>query len=218
MYTAQVLPCYAGGSCNLDWKIEYTDGTSALLGAEALRLAELYRDNDSLQLDSATECRQEHGSMFTLLASIDSEVTVIRALKPGETIPKTWRPATQVTFEPCTKALPDSQKAVATLKSLLADARAELVKAKKLVRAKDWSGARAASGRLTDLAAQITRTSARDFPDGDGATWAPIRAVGWDLMRASGLLEIKRLAAASSTAKLIDGSISAIDRVKLGGS
>ncbi len=156
--------------------------------------------------------------MFTLLASIASEVSLLQALKPGETVPKTWRPATQVTFEPCTTALPDSQKAVATLKSLLADARGELVKAKKLVRAKDWSGARAASGRLTDLAAQITRTSARDFPSGGGATWAPIRTIGWDLMRVSGFLEVKRLAAAKSTTKLMDSTISAIERVKLGGS
>ena len=156
--------------------------------------------------------------MFALLASIASEVSVIRALKPGESMPKTWRPALGVTFEPCTAALPDSQKAVTALSSFLVDARGELAKAKKLVRAKDWSGAKTVSGRLAELAAQITRTAARDFPVGDGATWAPIRTVGWDLMRVSGLLEIKRLAAAKSTATLIDGSISAIDRIKLGGS
>ena len=177
-YRAAILPCYSGGSCNLDLVISYDDGTSALLADEAVRLAGLYRDYDSVQMGSATDCRQEHGSMFALLASIASEVSVIKALKPGESMPVTWRPALGVTFEPCTTALPGSLETITALRSLLADARGELGKAKKLIRAKDWSGAKAVSGRLTELAAQIIRASARDFPASEGATWAPIRTVG----------------------------------------
>jgi hypothetical protein len=217
-YTDAILPCYAGGSCDLERKISYTDGTSALLGEEAVRLAGLYRDYDSVQMDSASDCRQEHGSMFALLASIASEVSVIEALKPGESMPVTWRPALGVTFEPCTTVSSDPEERAAELRSLLADAKGELSKAKKLIKAKDWSGAEAVSERLTELAAKIARASARDFPAGGDGAWVPIRTTGWDLLRVSGLLDIKRLAAATSTTKLIDGSIAAIDRLKLGGS
>lgn len=216
-YRASVLPCYSGGTCDLDAKIEYTDGSSGLLSAEVTRLAGLYRDNDTVLLDTTPSCRQEHGSTFALLASMAAETSVIKALKPGEVMPESWRPTLGVEFEPCTSALPDATQGQAALRTLLADARKQLAQAKKDIQAKDWSGARAVSGRLTELATQIARASARDFPAGDGAAWAPIRTVGWDLVRVSGLLEIKRLASAVSTAKLIDASISAIDGANLGG-
>jgi hypothetical protein len=217
-YRDAILPCYAGGSCDLERKISYSDGTSALLGEEAVRLAGLYRDYDSVEMASVADCRQEHGSMFALLASIASEVSVIEALKPGESMPVTWRPAVWVTFESCTTVSSDREEGAAELRSLLADAKGELSKAKKLIKAKDWSGAEAVSGRLTERAGKIARASARDFPAGSEGVWAPIRTTGWDLLRVSGLLNIKRLAAATSTTKLIDGCIAAIDRVKLGGS
>lgn len=215
-YRASILPCYSGGTCDLEAKIEYDDGSSGLLSAEVAREAGLFRDYDSIQLGTTSSCRQEHGSMFALLASMAAETSVIKALKSGEVMPESWRPTLGVEFEPCTSALPDSKQGPAALRTLLADARNQLALAKKAIRAKDWSGARAVSGPLTELATQIARASARDFPAGDGATWAPIRTVGWDLVRLSGLVEIKRLASARSTAKLIDASISAIDGVKLG--
>lgn len=218
-YRTSILPCYSGrGSCDLDATIEYDDGSSAQLAAEAARLAGLYRDNDSVQMGTTPSCRQEHGSMFALYASIAAEASVIKALKSGEVMPDSWRPTLGVVFEACTATRPNAQEGVVALGSLLTEARAQLASVKNDIRAKDWSEARSASGPMTELALQIVRASARDFPAGDGATWAPIRTLGWDMLRVSGLLEIKRLAAAKSTAELIDASISAIDQVSLGGS
>lgn len=155
--------------------------------------------------------------MFALFASIAAEASVIKALKSGETVPDSWRPTLGVSFEPCTATRQKAEEGVAALRSLLTEAREQLVSAKKDIRAKDWSDARSASGRMTELALQIVRASARDFPAGDGARWAPIRTIGWDMLRISGLLEIKRLASATSTAQLVDASISAIDEMDLEG-
>jgi hypothetical protein len=213
-YIDHVQPCYTGGACDLDWLIQYSDGTSKPLAAEAVRQSELYRDYDSVQIGSVSDCRQEHGSSFTLQASIASEIEVIQALKPGEAMPS-WRPALAVEFEPCSSPLPDFQKGASTLRDSLADARSQLVKIQKLVRAKNWAGARDASAPLAALAATIMRTAATDFPPTDGSTWAPIRGAGWDLMRVSGLIQVKRLAGAKSTSSLIDATLKSIDKIKL---
>lgn len=104
--------------------------------------------------------------MFTLLASMAAETSVIKALKPGEVMPESWRPTLGVEFEPCTSALPDAKQGPAALRTLLTDARNELAHAKNAIRAKDWSGVRAVSGQLTERAPQIARASARGCPRG----------------------------------------------------
>ena len=213
-YVDHVQPCYTGGACDLEWLIQYTDGTSTPLAAEALRQSKLYRDYDSVQIGSASDCRQEHGSSFTLLASIASEIEVIQALKPGEATPK-WRPALAVAFEPCSTSLPDLQASSSTLRHSLADARSQLMKVQKLIRAKNWAGARDASAPLAAVAAAIMRTAATDFPSTGESTWAPIRGAGWDLMRVSGVIQVKRLAGAKSTSSLIDATLKSIDKIKV---
>jgi hypothetical protein len=184
------------------------------LAAEVTRIGELYRDYDGVDMGSVSDCRQEHGSSFTLLASIASEIEVIEALKPGEAMPK-WRPALAVAFEPCGTSSPDLQVGSAALRDSLADARSKLVKIQKLIRAKNWAGARDASAPLAAVAATIMRTAATDFPSTNGSTWAPIRGAGWDLMRVSGLIQVKRLAGAKSTSSLIDATLKSIDKIKL---
>ncbi len=213
-YIDHVQPCYTVGACDLDWLIQYDDGTSKPLAAEATRIGELYRDYDGVDMGSVSDCRQEHGSSFTLLASIASEIEVIQALKPEEAMPK-WRPALAIAFEPCSASLPDLEASSTALRESLADARAQLAKVRKLIGAKNWAGAREASAPLAELAATIMRTAARDFPPTGAPTWAPIRGAGWDLMRVSGLIQVKRLAGAKSTSSLIDATLKSIDRIKL---
>lgn len=214
-YTAQIEPCYSGGgACNLAWQVQYTDGTSGPLSKEVARLAAIYRDNDSVSLDYVPACRQEQGSMFALLAAMASEGSVLAARKTGDAAPA-WRPVPTVQFEPCTTSLREPSAALLDLRTSLAQAAAELVKVDKLLSAKNWSKASAEASRLGGIGLAIARCAARDYPDTSGGSWSSIRAIGWDLVEVSQLVQVKRLAGSPATAKKIDTILKAIKAAKV---
>jgi hypothetical protein len=205
-----VAPCLHDDPCGLDSKISYEDGTSAIVREEIPRLAAVLRDNATINQDGQTICREELGSEYALLAAMAAEIAVVGDLKPGEAVATDWRPAAVVSFETCTPTTRDRLTVEHDLGSLLTHARETLVRAQHDVTDKDWADARLAGDELMTLGIQISRLSARDDPGTAVPAWAPVRALGWDLIELSGRLGVPRLAANSASGTLISDSIKTI--------
>ena len=206
-YVDHVQPCYTGGACDLEWLIQYTNGTSTPLAAEALRQSKLYRDYDSVQIGSASDCRQEQGR-----PSRSSRRSPPRSSDPSPEARgghAEWRPALAVAFEPCSTSSPDLQQArlAAPFSGRCA---LTLMKVQKLIRAKNSA---VLATRPHPLRLWRRRSCAQRRPTSRQPANRHRRRSGGRMGSDAGERDpVERLAGAKWTSSLIDATLESIDR------
>lgn len=98
---------------------------------------------------------------------MEVEVELIKSLKLGEAPPAGWTPAVSVPWEGCDVARSyDYYKTQADVmrQTTMLQLRGTLATVKKELQARNWTTAEASSVPLLELAAEVARSSARDYP------------------------------------------------------
>jgi hypothetical protein len=210
-YRSYVSPCYSSGPCDLAFDVTYDDGTRTPFAKEVERLAELYRDNLSLNIGAAGICEDTRGAMFALYAAMAAEVDLVGEKRSSETPLPGWRPSLGLSYAECGAAPGTTTERRAALKATLEIAKSALVRAKAFYTSKDWDALRETGLGLAEIGTDLARSTARDLTVAD--PWQDARWIALTALKVSGRLEIQRLAAAPATAATLEDLIARVDGV-----
>jgi hypothetical protein len=93
----------------------------------------------------------------------------------------------------------------------VADAREALKGAHEALDKSEGPSTEEAGDTLTSIGLDLARLGAAGMPSREPSKWQPLRALGWDLIRIGGRLQVPRLADTEKTRDMIEASTKAVE-------